>query len=125
MFTNQLIPSTFFGWKDFFDNSDGEKCSKKTVTPQASLYEKEGVFTLEVELPGVKKEQVEVNVEQNLLSVKAVRSCGCGSEVTYLRSFRISSDIDSDNIAASMEEGVLKLSLSKKKSAEAKKLTIQ
>ncbi len=126
MQTRQYFPSPFFGWKNLFENSCCDSNSSKTAVPQAACYEKEGVYTLEVELPGVKKDQVEVNVEQNVLSVKGTRSCcsECG-DVTYSRSFRISSDIDSDSIEASMEDGVLKLTLTKKKSAEARKLSIQ
>ena len=125
MYTSQLVPATFSGLRDFFDSfTDSEKAANCSITPRASVSEKDGAYTLEVEIPGVKKENVEVNVEGNELTIKETRKNG-EAEVTYERSFRLSEEVDSENIGASVEDGVLRLSFTKKKSAEARKLTIQ
>ncbi len=125
MYTSQLVPATFSGLRDFFDAfADSEKATNCSITPRASVSEKDGAYTLEVELPGVKKENVEVSVDGNALTIKATRKNG-EVETTYERSFRLSEEVDNENIGASMEDGVLRLSFTKKKSAEVRKLTIQ
>lgn len=120
MLTNQLVPSTFFGLKDFFNNFE----DSKTSFPVATIYEAENGYTLEVELPGVKKEDVSIEMERNVLTIKGSRKRG-ETETTYERSFRVADQIDSDNVTAVMEDGVLRLSLNKKKESEAKKIVIQ
>lgn len=78
---------------------------------------------LEVELPGVKKEDLDLQVEKNILTVKATRSRK-DEKFTYERSFRLADDIDTENIGVSLENGVLSFSLSKKQQTAARKLTI-
>ena len=120
MLTNQLSPTTFFGLKDFFNNFE----DSKTSFPAAAIYEAENGYTLEVELPGVKKENVSIEMERNVLTIKGSRKRG-ETETTYERSFRVADQIDSDNVTAVMEDGVLRVSLNKKKESEAKKIVIQ
>lgn len=120
MLTNQLTPSTFFNVKDFFNNLT----NTTNVFPSAAIYETENGFTLEVELPGVKKENVSIQMEKNVLSVKGSRKRG-ETETTYERSFRVADQIDTEKVSAVMEDGILSISLSKKKEAEAKKIEIQ
>lgn len=82
-------------------------------TPRSYLAEKDGVYTLEVELPGVKKEDISVNVESNLLKIAATRK-RAEEEVKYEREFRISNEMDSSNIKAMNENGILTLTLLRK-----------
>ena len=79
---------------------------------------------LEVELPGVKKEDLDVQVEKNIITVKATRARK-ESKFTYERSFRLADDIDTENIKVSLENGVLSFALAKKQQAAARKLTIE
>jgi HSP20 family protein len=76
-----------------------------------------------VELPGVKKEDLDVQVEKNIITVKATRARK-DSKYTYERSFRLADDIDPENIKVSLENGVLTFSLAKKQQASARKLTV-
>ena len=78
---------------------------------------------LEVELPGVKKEDLDVQIEKNIITVKATRERK-DSKFTYERSFRLADDIDTENIKVTLENGVLSFALAKKQQAAARKLTI-
>jgi HSP20 family protein len=94
-----------------------------SYTPKADYYEVDNGFMLEVELPGVKKEDLDIQVEKNIITVKATRARK-ESKFTYERSFRLADDIDTENIKVSLENGVLSFALSKKQAAAARKLTI-
>lgn len=96
-------------------------------------------YLLEADLPGFKKEDIDVNLENNYLTIKAERKVEneekdkkgryirCErSYGSFVRSFDVS-DVDTDKITASYEDGVLKLNMSKKENAlpTAKKLEIK
>lgn len=124
MINTQILPNAFYGIQNLIDslnaaNAQGE-CN---YTPKADYYEVENGFMLEVELPGVKKENLDLQVEKNILTVKATRERK-DSKVTYERSFRLADDIDTDNIKVSLENGILAFALAKKQQASARKLEV-
>lgn len=124
MINANVIPTAFYGIQNFLDslnaaNAQGE-CN---YTPKADYYEVENGFMLEVELPGVKKEDIDIQVEKNIVTVKATRERK-DAKVTYERSFRLADDIDTENIKVSLGNGVLAFALVKKQQAAARKLTV-
>ena len=85
-----------------------------------------GEYLLEADLPGFKKEDIEVGLENNYLTIKAERKnetedkdkkgryIRCErSYGSFARSFDIS-DVDADKISAAYENGVLRLTMPKK-----------
>ncbi len=98
-----------------------------------------GEYLLEADLPGFKKEDINVNLENNYLTISAERKAEneekdkkgryirCErSYGSFTRSFDVS-DVDTDKITASYEDGVLKLTMPKKEKTlpTAKKLEIK
>lgn len=98
-----------------------------------------GEYLLEADLPGFKKEDINVNLENNYLTISAERKVEneekdkkgryirCErSYGSFTRSFDVS-DVDTDKITASYEDGVLKLTMPKKEKTlpTAKKLEIK
>ena len=96
-------------------------------------------YLLEADLPGFKKEDIDVNLKNNYLTIKAERKVEneekdkkgryirCErSYGSFVSSFDVS-DVDTDKITASYEDGVLKLNMPKKENAlpTAKKLEIK
>ena len=67
--------------------------------------------------------QLDIQVEKNIITVKATRARK-ESKCTYERSFRLTDDIDTENIKVSLENGVLSFQLAKKQQAAARKLTV-
>ncbi|GBU24652.1 heat-shock protein Hsp20 [Fibrobacteria bacterium R8-3-H12] len=103
------------------DYARGEEA--KAYTPKSYLTEKDGVYTLEVELPGVKKEDIHIDVESNLLKISAIRKRE-DEEYKYEREYHLSNEVDSANIKASSENGILTLVLSRKPEAQSKRIEI-
>lgn len=124
MLNTQILPTAFYGIQNLLDSLNASNAQGEcTYTPKADYYEVENGFTLEVELPGVKKEDLDVQVEKNILTVKATRKRK-DEKFTYERRFRLADDIDTENIGVALENGVLSFALSKKQQAAARKLTI-
>ncbi len=133
MMNANAIPTAFFGLQDLFNslsnmgsnNKNETECLKReyTYSPKAEFYEVENGFTLEVELPGVKKEALDIQVEKNILTVKASRTRR-DNTVNYERSFRLADEIDADNIQVSLADGILTFNLVKKQQAAARKLNV-
>jgi HSP20 family protein len=93
-------------------------------------------YVVEVELPGVKEEDITIEQHGNSLTVKGHKHSSREekdktyfySERTYgafQRTFRLPADVDDSGIIASVEDGVLTLRLPKHKEAEAAKRTIE
>ena len=101
--------------------------------PAADIYEADNDLTVILEMPEVEKNNVDIRVEDGVLSVEGrldlAKYQGLQPLYTeynighYARTFRLSSRIDQNKIAAEMKDGVLALKLPKVK--EAKPRTIQ
>ena len=92
-------------------------------------------FSIEIDLPGVKKEDIELQVEDNILTVKAVRKMKnevkkedyylCESNFGLIsRSFVLPEGIDKEKIDAKLEDGRLYISLEKEESRKAKSISV-
>lgn len=96
----------------------------------------DNTFSIEVDLPGVKKEDIEIKVEDNYLTINATRKYKneikednyylCESNFgIFSRSFMLSDNINKDKIEAKYENGRLYLTLEKTESKKAKSIAIK
>ncbi|MEM9000187.1 MAG: Hsp20/alpha crystallin family protein [Bacteroidota bacterium] len=96
--------------------------------PAVNIKENERDFELELAVPGMKKEDFDVAVDENILTIsserKAEKESSKGSysrrEFSYAafkRAFTLPETIDEDHINASYVDGILKLTLPKKEEA--------
>ena len=107
---------------DDFDNFYNEENSISKYSDY-KLEENDNSYTIEMDMPGVKKEDLDIGIKENMLSIYAERKKvmksddGDKEEVVskYEQSFNISvKGIDIENISANFENGVLTLTLPKK-----------
>lgn len=104
---------------------------------RVDVVEKNGTYQVRADLPGVKKEDINVRIDGNLVQIDAETKGekefkGDGGKVlrseryygAVSRSFTLAQDVDDAKAVAKFEDGVLTLELPKKASSEAKKLTI-
>jgi HSP20 family protein len=104
------------------------------VTPRSSVFDTAEAVLVELEMPGVGRDNIEITVDKDELTVTGhrTRSADEAFEVvhqerlllSFRRSFVLSERIDAANIAASYENGVLKLTLPKSAEAKPRKISI-
>ncbi len=102
--------------------------------PVTDIFETDQALTLVVEMPGVKKENVDVQVENDVLTINGRIDFsnyeGLQPVYTeynvgdYSRSFQLSSKIDQSKIKAQLRDGVMALVLPKAEKAKPRKIAV-
>ena len=115
------------------ENKEESTIPARVFLPTADIYETNDALNVVIEMPGVEKSSVDVRVEDGVLKIDGrldfFKYEGLQPLYTeynvghYSRSFRLSSKIDQNKIAAELKDGVLALVLPKVE--EAKPRTIQ
>ena len=105
--------------------------------PFANLAKKDNsTFVVEIDLPGVKKDDIEINIQDNTLYISAVRntSKNIKEDDYYLqesffgkieRTFILPDDIDKEVVEAKLDDGRLHINLKKLASAKTKSIPIK
>ena len=125
------IPSRF----NFLEDSLLDDCKKSPIM-NTDIIEKKDGYELQIDLPGVKKEDIQIEMDKGILSISVSISKSSDEEnKKYIRkerftgeikrSFNIGEDIDEDNINASFENGILYLNLPKKGENDSNKKFIE
>lgn len=115
---------------DFFDNMLSND-SRKNAAPAVNISENDNNFKLEVAAPGLSKGDLKISVDKDVLSVSAERKNETNeknerytrkefSYVSFNRSFNLPEFVDSENITATYENGIMKVILPKKEEAKPK-----
>lgn len=104
-------------------------------TPLTDIHESAEALTVVMEIPGVDKGDVDINLEKNVLHVEARISLNTYSELkpvyseygigNYARKFQLSNVIDQDGIVATVHDGVLTLTLPKVQEAAPRTIEIR
>lgn len=95
--------------------------------PNASLREEGTSYCLRIELPGIKKESIALELTDGRLTVRTDESgSGKGQEAAYCESFSVSvpRGISHKRVSAQYEDGVLSVKLPKSESARTHKISI-
>ena len=103
--------------------------------PRADIYELDDHIVVIVDVPGAGEDSIDITLEKNVLSISAfvepVELEGYSLSLAeyevgdYQRSFRISDEIDRENIDATVKDGVLRLYLPKANEAQARKISVK
>jgi HSP20 family protein len=104
------------------------------ITPPANISSTENEYLVEMDMPGVDKEGLEITVEGNELTITGRRKselpedelCYCESpQADFRRVFELGPDVDTSRISAEMKQGVLKLRLPKSEKAKPKHIEVK
>ena len=104
------------------------------ITPPANIVGTDNEYLVELEMPGVDKQGIEVTVDGNELTIIGRRKsdipegelCYCESPQTdYRRVFELGPDVDIAGITAEMHQGVLTLRLPKSERAKPKQIEVK
>ncbi|MFP4224192.1 MAG: Hsp20/alpha crystallin family protein [Phycisphaeraceae bacterium] len=105
-----------------------------TAAYPVDIRETENDVVVEAELPGFKKEEIDVRLEQGVLTIQAQREQQEQEGESHLserrfarvaRSFRIPVPVDENNVDASLEGGVLTLRLPKREEVRPRRIEVK
>jgi HSP20 family protein len=107
-----------------------------TWAPAVDIYEHEGNLVLKAELPGLNADDVDIRIENNVLTLRGERkfeaevdkeSCHRVERAygTFLRSFTLPQVINQEKVKAEYRDGVLSLTLPRKEEAKPKQISIK
>jgi len=114
-------------------NGRGSNRSERFISPPASVSESGEGYLLELEMPGVSKDGLEISIENNELSITGRRSNPPidGTLVhresrshDYRRSFEIDPSINREKISARISQGVVTLTLPKAEEVKPRKISV-
>jgi HSP20 family protein len=126
-----FLPSAFDDffkpWKDIFDTNGGR--SWTSTVPAVNITEDKDAFKVSMAAPGMKKEDFQVNVEGDVLTISAEKEETKESNdqklsrqeynySSFSRSFTLPQTVIKDKIEAQYQDGVLKLSIPKNEEAK-------
>ncbi|MEJ2419331.1 MAG: Hsp20/alpha crystallin family protein [Exilibacterium sp.] len=105
------------------------------LSPAVDIYEDNRSITVKADLPGVSKDRLDLKVSGNTLTLEGQTAIDIpkGMEALYAdvrvqgyrRSFTLSNELDTANISAQMNDGVLTLSLPKRPELQPRKIEIR
>ena len=113
--------------------SNGERAAEQFIAPAATVLENAEGYTLEVEMPGVSKENLEMWIENNELTILGRRSLPSvegtllhreSRQENFRRAFELDPSIDAEKISAKIEQGVVTLTLPKAEQVKPRKITV-
>ena len=107
--------------------------AQQFITPPASVTEIADGYTLQTEMPGVKKDGLEISVENNELTIIGRRSLPVvqgtlihreSRPANFRRVFEIDPSIDADKISAKIDQGLVTLTLPKAEHVKPRKISV-
>ena len=103
--------------------------------PAADVYETDAEFTIALDLPGIDREQLDVGLDENSLTIRGERAPALPEGANrrrmerpagrFLRKFTLPEVVDRERIAADYKDGVLRLHLPKRREPRARRLEIK
>jgi HSP20 family molecular chaperone IbpA len=109
--------------------------ARKAYIPRVDIYETDDEIVAVADMPGVNENTIEITLEKNVLTLDGyvepeqsdIHNLAYAEyEVgDYHRRFTLSNEIDRDNIAATVKDGVLRLHLPKSGPAKARKISVK
>lgn len=116
---------------DFFERPSGDF---GRFTPPADLYETDEAYHVEMDLPGFTRKDIEVTIEQGMLTISGRREQQTAEDENYhlrersvgrfSRSFSLPASIEANDVEAHFDEGLLKVSLPKAVEARTRKIEV-
>ncbi len=115
------------------DRANRNQSAERFVAPVATVTENADGYILEVEMPGVNKDGLEMWVENNELTISGRRSLPAISGTVlhresrrenFRRTFELDPSIDAGKISAKIEQGVVTLTLPKAEQVKPRKIAV-
>jgi len=108
----------------------GAEFERADWTPPSDIYETESGYVIAMDLPGINRDALEIDLDDNRLLIKGTRTVEESRHRSerprgkFLRTFSIPGSVDQAGIGAEYKDGVLHIRLPKRQEQKAQKITI-
>jgi HSP20 family protein len=126
-----------FGGSSATERAGGGAVERELWNPAVDVTEDAEKIVLQADLPGVDQQGLDIQIEQNVLTLKGERRLARASETAgelyrryertagaFTRQFRLPPTVDAEKITAAMKDGVLTLTLPKKAEAQPRQIKV-
>ena len=123
-------------FRDSYSGADrDEALTTSSFSPAVDVYEDEHKVTLKIEVPGIDEKDIDVQVENNVLTVHGERKIEKEEKEenyrrverqygSFTRTFNLPQTVDTESVSATYDKGVLKIALPKKAEAKPKQIKV-
>jgi HSP20 family protein len=112
-----------------------ETLNNTSFAPPVDVYEDEHSVNLKIEVPGVDEKDIDVRIENNVLTVHGERKFEKEEKQenfrrverqygSFTRSFTLPTTVDAEKVLANYDKGILKIALPKKAEAKPKQIKV-
>ena len=112
-----------------------EALTAGAFVPPVDIYEDEHSIQLKLEVPGIDQKDLDVKVENNVLTIRGERKFEKEENEenfrrverqygSFTRTFTLPNTVDAENVQASYDKGILKIALPKKAEAKPKRIKV-
>jgi HSP20 family protein len=119
-----------------FNDFVGPDTSSASFVPAVDVYEDPEKLVLKLEIPGVKQDDMDIRLENQTLVIRGERKFESNEKAenfhrierrfgSFVRTFTLPQTVDAESVTATMDEGVLTISLTKKAEAQPKQIKVQ
>jgi HSP20 family protein len=119
------------------EKKDAQVMEEEFYIPPVDIYETGEKLMLLIDVPGIVRENINLTVEQHLLTIEAKQTPPPAPEknvkwlwreheaVSYRRQFRLGEEIDVEGIGSALRNGVLRVTLPKVKPAQPRRIEVR
>ncbi|HET9181795.1 MAG TPA: Hsp20/alpha crystallin family protein [Candidatus Angelobacter sp.] len=129
---NQLLSQPLFRG---LGQSGEQSLTAPNFIPAVNVYEDEHTINIEADLPGIQEKDIDISLENNVLTISGERKLENEEKKEnfhriersygrFTRSFTLPNTIDTENVNAAFDKGVLKITLTKREEAKPKQIKI-
>ena len=112
-----------------------ESLTSSSFAPPVDVYEDEHNVTLKIEVPGIDEKDIDVRIENNVLTVHGERKFEKEEKEenfrrverqygSFTRTFTLPTTVDAEKVSANYDKGILKIALPKKAEAKPKQIKV-
>ena len=123
-------------FQDYNRGNESDSLATTAFVPPVDVYEDEHKIVLKLEIPGMKESDLDIQLENNLLTVRGERKFEKEEKEenfhrierrygSFYRSFTIPNTVNPENVKASYDAGVLSIQLEKRAEARPKQIKVQ
>ena len=109
--------------------------TERVIRPAVDIFEDQAGITLRADMPGVSRDNLDIRIDRDTLSIAAQASISTPEKMEalhaevqstrYQRTFSLSGELDTDNVEANLKDGVLTLRIHKRAEHQPRKIEVQ